>query len=265
MFKRIIRDSFTLVFGNLETVFKACGAWFVIQFVLIIATQMTIGGSGEFSAATVTEEQLLTPAGLIIALLTIAFGFVSSASIAVAWHRFGLLGDQPGLIHLTVGPTEGRFIVKSILIVLIAGAVLSVIGIVSGLLAALVGSSYLFIILWVLACIFFLPYFMRLNLVLPAVAIERPVGFKDAYELGEGLGWGMVGAALVLSLPFIVINMGLQFLLGLAEGGLPLILIQFKVLILNLLLQIIVTILGISVITAGYRIAMERANGRTAS
>ncbi|MBS8261978.1 hypothetical protein [Roseibium polysiphoniae] len=253
MFKRILRDSFYLVFGNLETVFRACGAWFVLQFVLIIATQLLVGETQE------TTET--TPAAALIAIISFVFALASSASISVAWHRFGLLGEQPDLIHLKLGAIEGQFILKMILLALILMVCMVPVVLVFALLSSMLQAPAVMIVLWLVAAVFLVPHFMRLYLTLPAVAVERPLGFKEAYELGKGLGWSMFGAAFTLSLPFIVVSVGLQLLLGFVGGGLPLILIQFKVLILNLLLQIIVTVLGISVITAGYRIAMERAHG----
>jgi hypothetical protein len=51
--------------------------------------------------------------------------------------------------------------------------------------------------------------------------------------------------------------MFIGYLLQEVAGGLPLLLIQMKMLVLNVLIQIIVTVLGISVLTAGYRMAME--------
>jgi hypothetical protein len=103
-----------------------------------------------------------------------------------------------------------------------------------------------------------MPFLMRLNLVLPATAIERPIGFGEALRIGKGLGWRMLLAIMVLSLPFVLVTMGLQWALTVVSIGLPALFIQIKVMILNVLLQIIVTVLGISVITAGYRMAMER-------
>ncbi len=259
VFKRLLNDSFTLVFWNLETVFKACGAWFVLQFVLLIATQMTLGGAADITAH---PEAALTSHYLLLIVISAIFGAVSSASISVAWHRFGLLGDVPDLIHLKVGAIEIRFILKSILLFLIILAVFIPLSTIFGIVAGLMHMPMVLNGLLVLTGIFLAPHFIRLYLMLPATAIERPIGIKQAHALGKGLGWQMIGAMVALSLPFILISVGLQYLLPLIAGSLPLLLIQFKVLILNLLLQIIITVLGVSVITAAYRIAMERVDNQ---
>lgn len=258
MFKRLLTDSFNLVFGNLEMVFRACGAWFVLQLVLFFAAAMILEspepiqqGIG-YSAA---------PENILFSLVGFAFALVSSASIAVAWHRFGLIGDYPDLIHLKVGRVEGQFILKSLLISLLAMCTFLVLFLLLSVIFALFpdGMGQVFsIICGVAAAIFAAPHFMRLYIALPATAIERPMGLKEAHAAGYGLGWSMVGTIFVLSLPILLVSIGLQFLINMAGGGLPLLFIQFKTLILNLLLQMLITVLGISVITAGYRAAMER-------
>ena len=120
MFRRILNDSFSLVFGNLETVFKVCGAWFVLQFVLLLLVQAMVGGMPGETAAAAGDPMQVSPARMLASLLMMAVGIVAAASISVAWHRFGLLGERPGFIHLQLGAIEGRFIVKTLLIALVA-------------------------------------------------------------------------------------------------------------------------------------------------
>lgn len=252
MFKRILNDAFTFVFWNLEAVFKICGAWFVLQLGLTLVVNMITGGAVDPASGTPT------PAGMFANLVLAGVGIVASASISVAWHRFGLLGERPGMIHLHLGPVEGRFIAKMLLITLLTFAVALPIGAVVGLVSG--GSPPVMITLLGAAGLFFAPHLMRLYLALPAVAVERPIGLKEAHSIGKGLGWPMFGAGIALALPFLLVSLGLTLLIDLAGTGLPALFILMKVTILNLLLQIIITVLGISVITAGYRIAMERAN-----
>ncbi|MEC9404288.1 MAG: hypothetical protein VX374_17260, partial [Pseudomonadota bacterium] len=132
---------------------------------------------------------------------------------------------------------------------------------VIGVLSSLFNSTALTVVLWIVAIFILAPFLFRLNLSLPAVAVERPLGFSQMLQFGKGLGMPMFLAALILILPFVAVGEGLQYLLGLLSGGLPAALIQMKILVLNVLVQIIVTVLGISILTAGYRIAMERPEG----
>ena len=252
MFKRILSDAFSLVFRNLDVVFRACGAWFLLLLVFQICIMVFMPGLASAGAGDAN------PSILFLSVINLVFSLVSSASIGVAWHRYGLLGELPDMIHLKVGALELRFIGRTLLLFLVTIAVFLPIGLVAFGLAAILSSGFVTVIIYGIAFIFLLPHLMRLNLMLPATAVERPIGLRDAHTLGEGLGWPMIGAAIVLSLPFILASLGLQLLLTLVAAGLPLILIQFKFMLLSLLIQIIVTVLGISVITAGYRLALER-------
>ncbi|MBD8892056.1 hypothetical protein [Roseibium litorale] len=261
MFKRILSDAFSLVFSSLDVVFRACGAWFLLLLVFQICIMVFVP---ELTSAGASSTSGPSTSALFMTLVSGIFSLVSSASIGVAWHRYGLLGEVPDLIHLKVGGLELSFIGKSLLIMLVTVAVFLPVGLVAFGLSALIGSGIVAVIIYGAAFIFLVPHLMRLNLMLPATAVERPIGLKEAHALGVGLGWPMIGAGIVLSLPFILASVGLQMILTFVAAGLPLVLIQFKFMLLGLLIQIIVTVLGISVITAGYRLALERQNQGTA-
>ena len=254
MLKRLLGDSISLVFGNLETVFKVCGSWFVLQFVLSVIILIATGSTN----ADVTTMSLST--GLLV-LVAAVVAILSSASIGVAWHRFGLLGEEPGPIHLRFGAVELKFVGKLIVLTLIALAVSIPVGVLFMLLSAAVPPAVSGAFIVALFLFWLGPNLARLNLVLPATAVERPIGIQDAFHLGYGFGWRMLVAAVLLTLPFVLVSAGLQLILEYAVAGLPVLLIQLKVMILNVLLQIIVTVLGISVITAAYRMAMEQQQG----
>ncbi len=250
MLKRLLSDAASLVFGHLETVFKVCGAWFLIQFLISILILSATAG------VPADAETLPPTVGLLLMTSTLV-ALISSASISVAWHRFGLLGERVGNIYLRFGKIEVQFIWRMLLIGLFGFAVSLPLVFVAFMPSE--SASGLAIIALVLGfALVIMPFLMRLNLVLPATAIERPIGFGEALRIGKGLGWRMLLAIVVLSLPFVLVTMGLQWALTAMSIGLPALFIQIKVMILNVLLQIIVTVLGISVITAGYRMAMER-------
>ncbi|MES0812796.1 hypothetical protein ABLO27_25105 [Roseibium sp. SCPC15] len=245
MLKRLLGDSVSLVFGNLETVFKVCGSWFVLQFALMMLIRLATGGA---------DPQSGNPGAMVLlSVVMLMFALASSASIGVAWHRFGLLGETPGLIHLRVGGLELKFILKSLLLALIFVCVWLIIGFVQ----VAIGVPVVTGVFAILLLIFAIPTFMRLSLILPATAVEHPISLGEAYSISEGLGWRMFLASLILSLPFVLAGILFQYLLQGMAGSLPIILLQFKLMLLNVLLQIIVTVLGISVLTAGYRMATE--------
>lgn len=260
MLKRLLSDSVSIVFGNLETVFKVCGGWFLLQFVLSL---FILANGAQIDEATAPED--ISGTTVLLLLTTMVIALLSSASISVAWHRFGLLNERPGPLHFRVGAVEFRFIGQMLLLSLAAVVVVLPAGLVIGVLSSLFNSTAMTVVLWIVAIFILAPFLFRLNLSLPAVAVERPLGFSQMLQFGKGLGMPMFLAALILILPFVVVGEALQYVLGLLSGGLPAALIQMKILVLNVLVQIIVTVLGISILTAGYRIAMERPEGAGAS
>ncbi|WP_420412886.1 hypothetical protein [Roseibium sp.] len=240
MLKRLLGDSVALVFGNLETVFKICGTWFVLQFLAFGILFLLIANSS---------------AAFFLAFIPVlAITLAASASIAVAWHRFGLLHEYPTTFHLKLGALEGRLILKSLILTLMMVGCVFFVGVVQ----ALTGSSVVAGLVGILIALFGVPVFLRFSLILPATAVDHPISIGEAYSISRGLGWRMFVAIFILSLPFALISEALAYLLKLSEGGLPVILIQLKVVILNVLSQIILMVLSISVLTSGFRIAMER-------
>jgi len=253
MFKRLLTDSISLVFQNLDMVFKVCGTWIGIQLLLSFIVILTVGPVDE-----TTDPSTLAPGAALLLLLNVTVAILASASIAVAWHRFAMLGERPPAVFVRFGGLEARFLWKMIQLVLIALAaaipVVIVFSLVGGAFPLPVAMSAMFAVLLFLI----MPHLMRLNLVLPAAALERPITFVEAHRLAKGLGWRMLWALIALSLPFTLAGMAIEYVLSLTGAGLPLIIVQVKVTILNVLLQILVTVLGLSVITAGYRMATER-------
>lgn len=252
MFKRLLTDSTSLVFQNLDMVFKVCGTWIGIQLILSLILILTVGPIDE-----TTDPESLAPGAVLLLLLNVVVAILASVSIAVAWHRFAMLGERPAALFVRFGGLEARFLWKMVQLLLIGlAAVIPVVVIFSllgGAFPLAVAMSALFAVLLFLV----MPHLMRLNLVLPATALERPLGFMEAHRLGSGLGWRMLWAVIVLSLPFSLAGLAIEYVLSLTGAGLPLVIVQVKVTILNVLLQILLTVLSLSVITAGYRIATE--------
>jgi len=248
MFMHLVKTSISLVFDNLGAVFRTISAWFLVQAVLalvMVAVFSLFAGDPGSSAFVLAATAMPVVGGLV--------GIVAAASIAVAWHRFGLLGEEPPAVNLRFGGLEFRFALKSLVITVGFGVVYAV----AGGLGMLTGSTVLMSVLVLAVTLALIPVAFRVSLVLPATAIEDRLGFKQAYGAGKGLGWWMVLATLALALPFAIVTGVLQFVLGLADGGLPMIVIMAKATVLNLVMQMIVTVLAISVLTNGYKLAMS--------
>ncbi|MFD1696002.1 hypothetical protein [Roseibium aestuarii] len=252
MFKRIFLASFYLVFRNLDAVFRVCGAWFALQFVFMLMFVLSLQG---------LEPDQGHTANPLLSLVFMVLTLISSASISVAWHRFALLGEVPGLIHLKLGRIELKFMGKMLLIGLIAVGFLLPAITIFVLLSSSMESFYVTIPLLLAASFILSTLLMRFNIILPATAVEQPLGLGEAFAMAKGLGCRMALALIALTLPIALIGAGIEIIAALGSGGVIGLGMQIKSLILNLLLQVITTVLGISVITNGYRIALERQSG----
>lgn len=167
--------------------------------------------------------------------------------IAVAWHRFILLGETPvGTYQITFGRREARFLIVSFCLVLMMmpgyliaastagmpelGPSASLIGF-AGILLAFVGIYFL----------------VRLLLLLPAVAIDEPVNVRLILERTRGNFWRLVVLCVLSSLPLIL---AYWIIMSVALAtGLPL----FIPLLLSSLLSIFFAIVNVAILSIAYR------------
>jgi hypothetical protein len=127
--------------------------------------------------------------------------------IAVAWHRFVLVGDAaPGSFHLHFGRREARYLMISIFLgLLFLPGVLVVLMTASlndpsvGPAASLLGfAGFLVLMVGV--------YFaVRLLLLLPAVAVDEPVNVRLILERTRGNFWRVLALIFIASLPLFFI------------------------------------------------------------
>ncbi|WP_425089411.1 hypothetical protein [Stappia sp.] len=242
---RLFIGAFKALFANFETFLKICWAWFAIFLI----------GQAALSSF-VPQDPTSVNAAHLAALLVFAIVYVlGSASIAVAWHRCLLMEERPGWLHLTVGGRELRYALKFLAISLImilltipVGGLIWLIGL-TGFLATVVATAAMMIF-------FVLPFTMRFSLVLPAVALDEPLGLVEAFRDSKGLGLPLSFSAVVVG----GVAGGATFVIGLlavGAGGASLF-AGIAVFILTLALQISATALQVSVLTGGYYILRER-------
>lgn len=233
---RLFTGTFKALFGDFDGFVRIVWAWYALVAVLAALGQL-VGGESPVVAAVVTLVWLC-----------------SSASIAVAWHRNLLLGERPAAFNLTFGRREIAYLLKTLLIALIAAVpALVLITLASALVT--VGVVALSALV-VLAVFLVLPPIMRLCLVLPATALDEPLGFGEAFSRSAGLGVPMALAGVATGLCVGALDLGLTQLAGLLGGGAAF--GAIAVFILSLGLQIAMTALQIGILTGGYYILRER-------
>ena len=125
--------------------------------------------------------------------------------IAVTWHRFILLGDEPaGPVHFHFGRREAIFLLVSIFrtLLFIPLAALSLAAAElqespSGALLALFG-------LFLVALAIY--FFVRLTLLLPAVAIGDPINPRLVLERTRGNFWRLFTVMFAVGAPILILS-----------------------------------------------------------
>ncbi len=262
MFKAILKGSVQLCLSNFDNLIKAAGAWTVILIVFGIAAQ--VSGYGYLANA---ERLMITNPWRfgVFSLISIFLPIIASSSIAVAWHRFALLGERPAMIHLRFGRSEFRYFLYSLLLGLLAVLIASGIAFLAFVATWIIsgfpldrGFTPLMVPLAVIGFVLVSPILMRVGLMLPASAVDKPMGPFRADRFGKGLGWPMVFATICLIIPFMVLDFAIIFLIAGIGSGLPQILVGLQFIMLKGLEQIILTILLLSVVTVAYAHARRR-------
>lgn len=186
------------------------------------------------------------PPGFVGAvLMMLAAVAVSSIWIAVAWHRFILLREEPGaLLPAFRGNAIVGYLGWSIVLGLIAGVAAMVFGLVAGLiLAFLPAGAGLFSMLLIGIPTMLIVY--RLGLKLPAAAIDEDLPFSEA--------WARTAGANGVIFQVAVLILGLSLLLSLpgmsnADPGSTINILY------TLVTDWIVTLVGVSVLTTLYEV-----------
>lgn len=232
---RLFTGAFKALFSDFDGFLRIVWAWYALVAVL--------GVLGTLLAAN----------SIIVIFVLAGVWVCSSASIAVAWHRNLLLGERPGPVNLSFGRREIAYLGKTLLAFLIMAIPFIVVMTVAillmqGLAGFIIGTAVVVLLL--------LPSFMRLCLILPATALDEPLGISDAFYRSEGLGLPMALAGVGTGLCIGALDMALSFVANTIGGGA--VFAAIAVLILSLALQIALTALQIGILSGGYYILRER-------
>ena len=178
---RTVGEAFGTVPTNLLTLLRILWGWialFLVAFACAVAYW-------EMWWPQHLRAKAPTAAFMVPVLLLFGLSFTGFASIAVAWHRLLLLGEQPPALYLRAGGQMPRYLGRLIIIGLICSAVQVVFGLVgfrTGLLAPprpdLPPSPEDFLNNLLMGLVLSIPAIMimsRLSISLPGIAIGRPL------------------------------------------------------------------------------------------
>ncbi|TNB49424.1 hypothetical protein FF124_00190 [Martelella lutilitoris] len=266
--KAVMGGSLGLLFSNIVVALRIAWPWVLLAFLVSL-----------FAPAEPVRYEMsqLSSGQILLAVLgSLAIGVVyiiAFCSVAVAWHRHGLLGEMPKPFPIRFARRELRFLGKSILVGLMMALIMVPLFAVVLLLGALSSNGDWFSLL-LLAFFGIAGYFavvalaMRYSLVLPATAVDRDFGVMDAFRHGEGFGLAMAITNVVIALLVALLSLALQFglaalaalYLTVAPAALAPTVGAF-VTVVAVFFSTVTTFFtifsGLAVVTTGYRIAGE--------
>lgn len=204
--------SWRSVAQNIGSALRLYGPWVAITTVCLLAWGVGIVVNGGFSQPS---PALLTGAGAVPGLVLVLALLLASPAIFVAWHKVIYTGTRPDRairIDGTVWAYIGYSLLIALLLALSLGLVLLLATVVAGITTGLGDGPMSLERLAALRPFLplaIIPYYLllsRFSLVLPAIAVGRPMSLADSIRKTRGNTWRLtVGAGLVY-LPVIVLS-----------------------------------------------------------
>jgi hypothetical protein len=208
----IVKHALRQVFGNLSGALRVSAALYLVQVVvgfLLGASMMRAAGDGTMGMGTGLQ-------GLVVLVVVVVTGLW----IAVAWHRFVLLGEAPGPIPRFPGAPLWAYLLRSV----VYGVMMIAVG---GLWGAVVGFALAPVLMgnmvgWTLAMALFvyLPVMVvlfRLTTDLPGAAL----GVQQPFLSGWRATAGQTGDIAVLAAILIAFSTAAELLGMMIFGRIP--------------------------------------------
>lgn len=212
---QLLRHVIAQVFGNLPQAARITLPLVLIPTIILIVTNTPLLISSMEPADPINPPQNFPPinaVGLVVGILSALVGWLWAA---VAWHRFVLLEEYPnGALPPWRGSEIGNYFGNSILVFLIIlGAALGL-GIVIGIVAAVLQSPAVALVL-MLGLAFGLSWIAtRVGLILPAAAIGERLGIGESWKATAPVSGQLILPIFVIALGAAILNQAVVVLAG---------------------------------------------------
>lgn len=243
----IIRHGIDMLLRNLSQALRISAGPFVLLFLATLV--LAAVGFGPADVNPETGEITGSIGGATLGgLVGLLLGLLVFSWVAVAWHRYVLLEETPpGLLPAFRSELVWPYLGRSVLIALILIVAAIPLGLVMGLVFAagqsIIATVIVGLVLWIV-----LGWLgMRLSLVLPARAVDKPITFGESWAATAPASGPIALVVVVLGVLNVVL--GLLF----AQIG-----ANILGTLLGLLLQWFTALLGLSVLTTLYGSLVER-------
>lgn len=246
----IVAHSFALLFRNLADALKVSIGPFVLAILFGYLAFRVADVTPQMIAFGIAMGRLPPEAAVVISLVAVVFLF-ASAWVAVAWHRFILLEEYPGVLPRLNGGRVAAYAGRSILLALLMLIVIFPISAIVGQIVALSGLARLPLVPGLLSfglAVLFTFLWLRVALILPAAAVGQRLTLSDAWNAGSAMSSEILRASAIV----VALNMVASLILGLLP--LPM--------VLSLIVQLVITwitlMVGSSLLTTLYGHLIEK-------
>ena len=261
--------SYGFVFGNLSR-------FFALGWLLLVITFAVYMGSGVLVSVHTGEDVPVADWVTYVALS--AASWAMYIVFAVRWHRFFLLDERESVFSDILAMRNWRFLGYTVLLSfapMVPMMIFSLIGF--GDFPPEAGPQAMEAIDWTLITINWTPIILfglymlalpilvfvlfRFFLVLPATAVDRPLGLGEAWRNMRGNTWRFIGCFFLVAIPSVILMWILLAIFGLSlyggsmAGGAPEPTIGVRV-ATNAVMAIIgffITAVGVTVLSTFYR------------
>lgn len=192
----------------------------LLPYLIFLAVYLSIGQPAMVSIALMQDDQALLEenfGSIFLSILTL--GLVAAICfiwVAVAWHRYVLLEEEPGpfFARMQRGPMMAYLAasVRLFLVVFLFAILISVVvSILGGILFVF---PMLGILIFTFGSVVLSAFILGLSMILPAAALQDPIPLAQARQTA----WANLGPILVLSLLITLLNSIPQILTGTPLG-----------------------------------------------
>jgi hypothetical protein len=246
---QILVHSIRQVLGNLGPALRVSLVPNLIQFAAMLALGMSLMTSGDDLAARILDGSFSWLGFTAIVIVSLVCG----VWIAVAWHRYVLLVEEPGFVPTFRGDRILAYFGNSVLIVLIliipAMIAMFIVGLIARPLMLGGVSPY---VVTPIAVIVFLPIAvvgLRLGAALPGIALGAGTNLSAAWEAtkGDAVTFGVLTVVWWLGTTLI------SWLILTVFGTVPL-----ALMLVQFLYTWAITMIGVSILTTLYGHCIER-------
>lgn len=205
----IFLHSLQQVTGNLAGAIKASALPYIVQFAV---TGMILGfGANAFDPAAMMQDGGPGAGLWLRVLFVLVIALFTGFWIAVAWHRFVLLGEEAtGYVPVLKSDRIWDYFVRSLgifLVLFAAGFILAIpAGILLGLAASVTDPSIAFGLMPILVMIPVFVILYRVSGSLPGAALGKDVDFWAGWNATKQANWDILVLVLITFVASFVLN-----------------------------------------------------------